>query len=44
MSLKPSQDEILIGVLGVTGSGKTTFISKATGRKDLVVGHSLEAC
>ncbi|KAH0559031.1 hypothetical protein GP486_004369 [Trichoglossum hirsutum] len=38
------EPEILIGVIGVTGAGKTTFISKATGRSDLVIGHGVEAC
>ncbi|KAI1338463.1 P-loop containing nucleoside triphosphate hydrolase protein [Xylariaceae sp. FL0016] len=28
----------------MTGSGKTTFISKVTGRKDLKIGHSLTSC
>lgn len=37
-------DEILIAVLGVTGAGKTTFISKATGRTDLKIGHGLQSC
>ena len=34
----------LIAVLGVTGAGKTTFISKATGRKDLKIGSGLKSC
>ena len=38
-----SQD-ILIAVLGVTGAGKTTFISNSTGRTDLVIGHGVESC
>ncbi|KAI0407303.1 hypothetical protein F4802DRAFT_49583 [Xylaria palmicola] len=28
----------------MTGSGKTTFISKVTGAKDLEIGHSLTSC
>ncbi|KAI1084592.1 P-loop containing nucleoside triphosphate hydrolase protein [Whalleya microplaca] len=28
----------------MTGSGKTTFISKVTGRKDLKIGHNLTSC
>lgn len=28
----------------MTGSGKTTFISKATGRTDLKIGHDLASC
>ncbi|KAI0394896.1 P-loop containing nucleoside triphosphate hydrolase protein [Xylariaceae sp. FL0594] len=39
----PGQD-LLIAVMGMTGSGKTTFISKVTGRKDLNIGHSLTSC
>ncbi|KAI9787690.1 MAG: hypothetical protein M1839_000221 [Geoglossum umbratile] len=44
MSWYTPKPEILIGVIGVTGAGKTTFISKATGRSDLVIGHGVEAC
>ncbi|KAK5996393.1 hypothetical protein PT974_01727 [Cladobotryum mycophilum] len=36
--------ESLIAVIGVTGAGKTTFISKATGRNDLEIGHGLDSC
>ncbi|KAI0198209.1 P-loop containing nucleoside triphosphate hydrolase protein [Astrocystis sublimbata] len=36
--------DLLIAVMGMTGSGKTTFISKATGRPDLNIGHSLTSC
>ncbi|RDW72916.1 hypothetical protein BP6252_06823 [Coleophoma cylindrospora] len=39
-----SKGEILIAVLGATGAGKTTFISKATGRTDLEIGHTLQSC
>lgn len=36
--------DALIAVMGMTGSGKTTFISKVTGRKDLQIGHDLTSC
>ncbi|KAI1170335.1 P-loop containing nucleoside triphosphate hydrolase protein [Nemania sp. FL0916] len=36
--------DLLIAVMGMTGSGKTTFISKVTGRTDLKIGHSLTSC
>ena len=36
--------DILIAVLGVTGAGKITFISKSTGRTDLVIDHGVESC
>ncbi|TGJ86323.1 hypothetical protein E0Z10_g2434 [Xylaria hypoxylon] len=36
--------DLLIAVMGMTGSGKTTFISKVTGRQDLNIGHSLTSC
>ncbi|EPS42277.1 hypothetical protein H072_3744 [Dactylellina haptotyla CBS 200.50] len=38
------EKEVLIAVMGMTGAGKTTFISKATGKSDLLIGHSLESC
>ncbi|KAF8989232.1 P-loop containing nucleoside triphosphate hydrolase protein [Cyathus striatus] len=39
--LKP--DDIIIAVMGASGCGKSTFISKATGY-EAGVGHSLEPC
>lgn len=36
--------EVFIAVIGVTGAGKTTFISRATGRTDLEIGHSIDSC
>ena len=36
--------EALIAVIGVTGAGKTTFISRATGRGDLKIGHDIDSC
>jgi len=37
-----SQDDVVIAVMGPTGSGKSTFIKLATGF-DTVVGHTLES-
>jgi flagellar biosynthesis GTPase FlhF len=34
---------ILIAVMGMTGAGKTTFISKTTGL-DMEIGHGLRSC
>ncbi|KAK2613380.1 hypothetical protein N8I77_000298 [Diaporthe amygdali] len=36
--------DALIAVMGMTGSGKTTFISRVTGRTDLKIGHDLTSC
>lgn len=41
MRIRPS--DVIIAVMGVTGVGKTSFISLFTD-DDLVIGHSLEAC
>ena len=35
--------DILIGVMGMTGVGKTSFIKEITGL-DLDIGHDLESC
>jgi predicted GTPase len=35
-------NDAVIGVMGVTGVGKSSFISLFA--EDVVVGHSLEAC
>ena len=41
--MEDSLDEIWIAVMGVTGAGKSRFISACTG-KDVKIGHSLESC
>lgn len=38
-----SNNNIVIAVFGLTGSGKSTFISKLTG-KDVEIGHGLQSC
>jgi putative ribosome biogenesis GTPase RsgA len=40
---KSSQGAILVAVMGQTGTGKSSFINKATGGS-LKVGHRLEPC
>jgi putative ribosome biogenesis GTPase RsgA len=40
---EPSQGAILVAVMGQTGTGKSSFINKATG-KSLEVGGLLEPC
>jgi hypothetical protein len=34
----------VFAVMGMTGSGKSTFIQKATGDKTIVIGHKYQAC
>ncbi|MCJ1429209.1 hypothetical protein MMC29_007122, partial [Sticta canariensis] len=38
-----SSNDIVIAVFGLTGSGKSNFISKLTG-KDVKIGHGLQSC
>ncbi|KAK3621401.1 hypothetical protein LTR56_015995 [Elasticomyces elasticus] len=38
------EEDDYIAVMGLTGSGKSTFISKCTGEPPLNVGHGLESC
>nr|RBQ99978.1 hypothetical protein FVER53263_08695 [Fusarium verticillioides] len=40
---RPKPSDILIAIMGMTGSGKSTFISLCTGQ-DVPVGHDLQAC
>lgn len=40
MDIKP--EDIVIAVMGITGSGKSTFISYFA--EDVIIGHGLEAC
>ncbi|KFZ07912.1 hypothetical protein V502_09670 [Pseudogymnoascus sp. VKM F-4520 (FW-2644)] len=37
----PKHNDILIAVMGLTGSGKSTFIKNITGREDVGIGHGL---
>ncbi|KAH0202371.1 hypothetical protein KCU99_g4611, partial [Aureobasidium melanogenum] len=43
-SFKESADDIVIALMGVTGSGKSTFIKRVTGREDIQIGHELTSC
>jgi len=38
-----ASDKIVVAVFGLTGTGKSTFISKLTGR-DVKIGHGLQSC
>ena len=40
---EPAEGDVFIAVLGVTGAGKSTFISKCT-EKEVSIGHNLQAC
>jgi hypothetical protein len=40
----PVDGEILIAVMGVTGSGKSYFCRSATGNDDIVVGDGVQSC
>lgn len=39
--MQTSRTDIVIGVMGVTGVGKSTFIQTVTGRQDITIGHGL---
>jgi len=39
-----TEKEILIGLIGVTGAGKSTFAATASGRTDLKIGRTLKSC
>jgi ABC-type lipoprotein export system ATPase subunit len=43
-TLRGGDREILIAVMGVTGSGKSYFCRAATGDDDIEVGDGLESC
>jgi ribosome biogenesis GTPase A len=34
-------EEVVIGVMGVTGVGKSTFIKSITQNKDIIIGHRI---
>lgn len=35
------QDPIVIAVMGPTGTGKSSFIKRLTGARDIVIGHGV---
>jgi ABC-type hemin transport system ATPase subunit len=37
-------NSVVIAVMGMTGSGKSTFIQKATGTSAAIVGDGLSSC
>lgn len=41
MANSASQDEILVAVVGVTGSGKSSFIKRVTGNEEIEIGDDL---
>ena len=41
--VQPRPADIFVAVMGMTGAGKSTFISLCTG-EEVVVGHDLQAC
>ncbi|KAK9784610.1 putative P-loop containing nucleoside triphosphate hydrolase protein [Seiridium cardinale] len=40
---EPEETDVVIALMGVTGSGKSTFISQCT-EEEVKVGHDLESC
>lgn len=40
---EPAVGDVFIAILGVTGAGKSTFISKCS-EKQVAIGHNLQAC
>ncbi|KAK0619487.1 P-loop containing nucleoside triphosphate hydrolase protein [Immersiella caudata] len=42
--MEAPKTEVLIALVGITGAGKTTFASVASGRTDLVIGYGVDPC
>ena len=41
---KVVEDVVVIAIMGVTGSGKSTFVKLVTGDNSVVVGQDLVSC
>lgn len=41
--MSSSKEDIIIAVMGVTGAGKSTFVSLLSG-EDIEIGHGLQSC
>ncbi|CRL21568.1 GTP-binding protein, HSR1-related [Penicillium camemberti] len=44
LQIVPGAPWVLIAVMGLTGTGKSTFIQTATQSPEVIVGHDLESC
>ncbi|CAG7925016.1 unnamed protein product [Penicillium olsonii] len=44
LDIVPGAPWVLVAVMGLTGSGKSTFIQTASQSPEVVVGHDLESC
>ncbi|CAG8361038.1 unnamed protein product [Penicillium salamii] len=44
LQIVPGAPWVLIAVMGLTGTGKSTFIQTATESPEVIVGHDLESC
>lgn len=43
MATNAGQNEVLIAVVGVTGSGKSSFIKRVTGNEEIEIGDDLDS-
>ncbi|KAI0184667.1 hypothetical protein EV127DRAFT_443681 [Xylaria flabelliformis] len=41
---RPKSNSVFLLVMGMTGSGKSSFIADCTGREDAQIGHDLASC
>jgi putative protein kinase ArgK-like GTPase of G3E family len=41
---EPQPNDVFIGVMGVTGADKSTFIEFLADSKDVKIGHGLQSC
>ena len=42
-SSQSKEQDVVIAIMGATGSGKSTFIKTVSGRNDVVVGNNLSS-
>lgn len=43
MGFRPRPSDVVVAVMGMTGSGKSTFVSLCT-NEDVEIGHDLHGC
>lgn len=44
LDIVPGAPWVLIAVMGLTGTGKSTFIQTASESPEVIIGHDLESC
>jgi predicted GTPase len=40
----PGKEDVIVAIMGATGTGKSSFVRLVTGDETIIVGHGLHSC